>query len=136
MTNNDYANWQTALNLQFNIQASQWIMFIDPYNGYYLAAFPCSSVSAVPTLSFTFAYYTYTLNNANWMDFVESDGYTYCVPKVIGGISNAENYILLGDPFITSFYIQHDIDNLQIGIIPFPTSVNPLTGSMKANKPL
>jgi len=77
----------------------------DPVNGAYLTAFPCLNVNAVPTFTYQSSFYNFTLPNANWLDTITVNSVFYCIPKIIGGLTNVPGGIILGDPFITSFYI-------------------------------
>jgi len=82
MTFDDYANWQAQINTILGLSSSDWASVSDPVSGIALNSFPCSDVSVVPTLAFTFSSYTYTLSNSNWMDTTIVNSQTYCVPKI------------------------------------------------------
>lgn len=92
LSNTDYSTYQSTL------YSGSWVSGTNGIQGY-----PCSGISGVPSLAFTFSSYTYTVQNAN---FVTYDG-TYCYPQVTGGLdpSNGDPPVILGDQFCTSFYI-------------------------------
>lgn len=82
-----------------------------------LYGIPCTNISDIPDLGFIFKETEYQLSSSNWVAFQMVNQTQYCFFKVRGQLHpNNIPPLVLGEPFMQSFYVQFDLDNSNVGI--------------------
>lgn len=109
-------------SLQATNSGLNFTSYKDTKSNLTLDSYPCKDQQAAPVLSFQFARYEYALSNENYISQVEvtNDGNktNMCVLNIIGNLpaDTSQPSMILGSPFVNSFYIQLDSGSMMVGI--------------------
>jgi len=115
MTGRDFnklnETFTTAYTSANNGKQPQWVfMRIEEFSTS-LFGLPCNSNTDFPSIGFIFEDYEYRVNPSNLFFDREIEGVKYCFLKAKGTLHPNNNPpLILGQPFLHSFYVQFDLN--------------------------